>query len=419
MTLTQHQQEVAAGGLIEDPYGFYQQLQDRPPVHFSEAFGAWMLGGYSDVSSALRDPRLSLGGGARFMFERLESEERQALAPLERHVSLWMGTLDPPQHTRIRSLMQRAFSGELVEAMRHFTGQVVHQLIDAQIEAGRMDIVSDLAYPLPARVIAKVLGTPVGDAPRFLEWSQVLTEFIAYGLMRTDVLFRAQETVGEMTEYFLGLLDGAEGSEGLLGNLIRLPEWQDAQVREQLLANCVLLLFAGHETTTILIGNSVLALIQHPRQLEELRQEPGLMRSAVQECLRFDSPIQMVRRLAVDDLEFGDRQISQGEFVWLCLGAANRDPARFAQPHRLDVRRAKSRHLAFGSGIHYCLGAALSSLEAEVALAAVLERLDGLRLDPERLDGARLQWQDNPTARSLQSLPVAFAAECPTRGEAS
>lgn len=392
-----------------DPYPIYRRLREESPVYWSEALGGWLITRYRDVAAALQDPRFSLGDGVATMFDRLPESLRDELRPLKRHLSMWMGTLDPPEHTRLRSLLNRGFTPRLIESLRPFTQAMTDELLDAVQDTGRCDLVQDLAVPLPATVIATMLGTPPEECDLFRKWSSDLTAFLGFGLFDVEVMRRAQATVIEMTEYLAGLIRQQRShpaQPNLISTLLAAEAQGSIVNEEELLANCVLLLFAGHETTTILIGNSMLALLQHPEQLRQLRDQPELGVPAVEEFLRYDSPVQMVRRSAREDVELHGQLIKQGHLVWLVLGAANRDPQQFPDPERLDITRRENRQLAFGAGIHYCIGAALSRIEGQVAVSTLLRRLPELRLDAEGI-----QRLHNPTARSLKSLPVSFRVQ--------
>jgi len=390
-----------------DPYPFLDELRAHEPVHWSERWGGWILTRYSDVATALKDPRLSLEGGVAAMFDRLDPTLQETLAPLRRHVSQWLGNLGPTEHRRLRSVLQKGFTAETIDQTAKLTQCATEELIGRVGAAGRMDVVADLAYPLPATVIAAILGTPEEERGRFQRWSESLTRFIAFAFVQPEVMLEAQETIDEMTGFLRAQVESGP-AEGLMARM--LAPGEEVGDIDEILANCVLLLFAGHETTTILIGNAALALLDRPDLAAELRHQPELLESAVEEFLRFDSPVQMIRRVALENIEIGGKSICPGEMVWLHLGAANRDPEQFANPAILDIRRAPNRHLAFGAGSHYCLGARLSVMEARVALSNLLAMPE---LHIEGRD--ELKWHANPTAHSLTALPVAWNTELEVR----
>jgi cytochrome P450 len=280
--------------------------------------------------------------------------------------------------------------------------KIVTDLIDAIASRGECDFVADIAAPLPMIVIAEMLGARPEDRRRFKTWSDDLAAFIGGTTQPLPtILVRAARGMFQLQRYFRHLVRRRRGRPGddLLTALITAEEKGDALSEEELLANCVLLLAAGHETTTNLIGNGIYALLQHPKQLDSLRWEPELIESAVEELLRFDSPVQWTGRVAVGEIEIGGCRIPAGQTVAMGLGAANRDPLQFADPDRLDIRRADNRHVAFGHGIHFCLGAALARLEGQVAISTVLRRFPDLRL-PEKPP----EWSENFTLRGLKTL---------------
>jgi cytochrome P450 len=399
--------DLSSPEFAADPYRYYDQLRSEDPVHWSERWQGWILTRYDDVMAGLRDPRLSLEAGVAEMFERLPVDVKGRLEPLRRHVSLWLGARDPANHRRLRSALQQGFTQDAVEHMRNLTTEVARELIGRCAGERRMDVVRDYAFPLPATVIGALLGAPVEDCDRFQSWSRSLTRFIAYGFLQTDAMFEAQKTVQEMTDYLACQLSPNEPSGGgLIRRMLNSPGESQEATLEEILANCVLILFAGHETTTLLIANAAMLLLRQPHQADQLRAAPDLARRAIMETLRLESPVQLVRRYAVEDLRIRGTTIPKGHMVWLALGAANRDPEVFPDPASFDIRREPEGHVAFGGGPHYCLGARLSTMEAEVALLTLLESRPGLRLEAPQ----RLQWEPNPTARALAALPVVWGA---------
>lgn len=389
-----------------DPYPLYNQLRAEDPVHWEDALGGWVLTRYEDVMAALHNPLLSPGGGLAAMFSRLSEEEQAETMPIQRHLSLWLGTLDPPDHTRIRSLMNKAFTPRLVETLRPFIQSVADEMVDAVKHTGKMDIVSDLAIPLPVIVIAKMLGTPREDFKKFLKWSMDISNLFGDACANSDIVRAAQNSVQEMTGYLHDLLERRRQSEpqnDLINNFLQAEEMESRISEEEVLANCVMLLFAGHGTITVMIGTHLLVLLQNPETLRALQQDPSLTSRAIEELLRFDSPCQMIRRMATQDVEIGGTQIKRGQLVWLNLGAANRDPQHCPVPHQLDIKRETTAHLGYGASIHYCLGAALSRVETEITINTILRQLPDVRLATDKLE-----WHPDPTSRALVSLPVVF-----------
>ena len=390
---------------IANPYSLYKQLRMEDPVLWDEGTRGWVLTGYAAVMATLRDPRLS---AERFMMDTswVPEELRETLGPPIHALTRQMLFLDPPDHTRLRSLVAKAFTPRVVEAMRPRIQQIVDDLLDAVQASGRMDVMKDFAYPLPAIVIAEMLGVPPADRDRFTKWTQTFGRLLDGGDFTLEGLFQALDGIAEFMEYFRQIIRqrSVAPRDDLMQAMINAEERGDVLSEEELLGNCVLLLAAGHGTTTHLIGNGMLALLQHPGQLQQLRDDPSLISSAVEELLRYDSPVQMTSRRAKEDLVIGGKHISAGQEVLMCLGAANRDPAQFPDPDQLNLRRRENRQLSFGYGIHFCLGAPLARVEAEIAFNTLLRRFQELRLET-----GILEWGPSLVFRGLRELPIAFA----------
>jgi len=311
--------------------------------------------------------------------------------------------IDPPDHTRLRTLVTKAFTPRMVEALRPRIQAIVDERLDAAQAAGRLELIGDLACPLPVTVIAELLGVPPADRERFKRWSDDLAT-MADATLALAGLEPAERAVAELEGYLREVFAERRSRprENLITALVHAQAEGQVLTDEELLTTCILLLVAGNETTTNLIGNGVLALLEHPRELARLSEDPSLIRAAVEEMLRCDSPVQLTSRLAIEDVRIGGKDIRAGTEVDLLLGAANRDPGHFPDPDRFDVGRPENRPVAFGYGIHFCLGAALARVEAQVAVGALVQRFPRLRLDgaPERRPGVVL--------RGLGSLPLAF-----------
>jgi len=381
-----------------DPYPFYRRLREADPVHLS-ALGLWVLTRYDDCVTCLRDPRFGRDG-----FELLLAQFSEGSGePLPRSMLF----RDPPDHTRLRSLVNRAFTPRVIEGMRSHIQGIVDRLLDRVQTRGEMDVIGDLAYPLPVTVICDMLGVPVTDHEQIKEWSSdIIRSLDAIGVPSDEAIIE-HGRVGRkgIADYFRGLLPDRRRNPraDLLSSLIAVEEQGDRLTEGELLSTCVLLFIAGHETTVNLIGNGLLALLRHRDQLERLLADPGLLGTAVEELLRFDSPVQRTARITNAEVELGGKVLPKGAFVVAAMGAANRDPAHFADPDRLDVARADNRHIAFGFGIHFCLGAPLARVEGQIALQSLLRRMPGLRLT-----GPEPEWRESSTLRGLKALPVAF-----------
>src|SRR4051794_25609990 len=385
-----------------DPYPLFDRLREHDPVHWSEGRRAWLLTRYDDVVAALADKALS---NDRIRPVRAARQARGGSAgAADRVLELmgeWMVVTDPPAHTRLRKLAAGAFRTQRVSAMGERITALVDDLLDG-FTGG--DLIAGLAYPLPATVIGAMLGAPFEDRDRFREWSDelALVAFGTGGSARAERRARALAGLREMDGYFRELIARrrVEPGEDMLTAMMA-AESGDRLTDDELSAMCALLLFAGHETTTNSIANAVLALLQRPAELARLRAEPALLAPAVEELLRFDGPIKVIIRWVVEPTEIGGRRIEPGRRVHLVLSAANRDPARFADPGTVDLARRPNAHIAFGRGIHACIGAQLARMETRIAVGRIVERLPGLALagDPA--------WKPTMASRALERLDVA------------
>ena len=386
-----------------NPYPLYRQLREQDPVHWSELMASWVLTRYDDVEAVLRDPRFSTARrrtGNRFTEQLMEMQEQ--MGPIGQATTMLRA--DPPEHTRLRNLVSKAFTPRAIEAMRPHIQQIVDELLDAVAGSDRFDLIHDLAYPLPVIVIAEMLGVAPEDRDRFKRWSGDIAATLGGPMLSPEVIQQAIASSREMTDYFRGVIEirRKEPEDDLLSALIAAKEQGEALSEHEVLATCVLLLVAGNETTTNLIGNGMVALLQHPDQLEQLRDDPSLTESAVEEFLRYDGPVQATGRTATEDVEVGGTVIKEGQVAFTLLGAANHDPAQFANPDTLDITRKDNRHLAFGHGIHFCLGAQLARVEAQVAFETLLRRFPDLKLGA---DG--VEWGGAFILRGPKALPLA------------
>ncbi|MCY4070567.1 MAG: cytochrome P450 [Chloroflexi bacterium] len=373
-------------------------------MHWSDHIGAWILTRYDDVKAAANDPRFS-SVRAHYFMNQLPETAQERLRPLGHQLALWLIHMDPPDHTRVRSLVHKAFVPQVVEGLRDSVHQIVNELLDGVAEAGEIDVMGDLAYPLTASVIAELLGIPTEDRIRFRNWSDNINGFVGAAHVTTRRAELAQGSMLELMDYLHDLLEQRRQSprDDFVSGLIAVEEEGDRLNEEELLALGVLLLFAGHETTANQIGNAVLALLRNPEQLQKLQREPTMINDAVEELLRYDSSVQRLGRVATEDIEICGKPIRQGEFIAAMLGAANRDPAHFAEPDKLDIEREQNSHLSFGYGKHYCIGAPLARLELQIVLSTILSRFPCLRLKTDEVE-----WYDNFGQRFLRSLPVIF-----------
>jgi pimeloyl-[acyl-carrier protein] synthase len=388
-------------GKLQNPYPFYDRLRAVDPVHWSERFGCWLLTSYADVTMALRDARLSANRTGVFM-KQLPEGMVHRLQPLRDHLATWMSHSDPPDHTRLRGLVSKAFTPGMVEGMRSHVQEIVDELLDAIREKDEIDIIRDIAYPLPAAVISDMLGVPPDGREQFRQWAEDVMAFTGGGALALPMIAeRAQKSLFEMYDYFGSLIRKRRNhpENDLISALTRIEEQGDKLTEEDLLGLCDQLLTAGHDTTRNLIGNGMLALLENEDQLQKLTKDPSLIASAVEELLRFDSPLQRQTRVAKEDFELHGHLICKGQPILSMLGAANRDPSRFEGPNRLDICRRNNGHVAFGSGIHYCLGAPLSRLEGHIAFNSIAQRFPTIRLA-----NSVPKWRENMSVRGLISL---------------
>ncbi|MEA2660826.1 MAG: hypothetical protein QOH08_398 [Chloroflexota bacterium] len=405
---------LVESAFIENPYPAYALLRAHAPVHESEAWGAWLLTRYDDCAAVLRDPeRFSSAGRVSAMLDRLPAAERARFAPLDANFQLGMPNSDPPDHTRIRNLVNRAFTPRVVEAMQDEIGSALRELLAPVLTRGEVDLIPAVAHPLPARVILSLLGVPRADRARFQQWSNDVVAFFGTAGTDLDTATRSLTAFLEAREWLRDAIAESRRRprSDLLTALVLAESESGALTEAEIIATCITLLTAGHETTTTLIASGCLALLRHPDQLALLRERPELISSAIEEFLRYDAPFQQARRRTSVDVEIRGRRIPAGSIVSELLGSANRDPEQFADPDRLDITRHGTRHLGFGVGIHFCIGAALARLEARIAIPMLLDELRDVELSP---DGVAWRW--NTTFRGLSRLVVRFAPRMPVDG---
>ena len=384
---------------IADPHPTYHRLRVEDPVH-QHPLGFWVLTRYDDVVASLRDPRLAKEAIGAFVAARL------GVPPMPLN-SMSMLDRDPPDHTRLRGLVNKAFTPRVVERLRPHVQEIVDGLLDGVADKGHMDLIEDFAYPLPVIVICEMLGVPVKDQERFKAWGLDIARGLDSVLLppESDVSMRARAARQALAEYFRELIAErrAQPQDDMLSGLVTAEEAGDTLSEEDLLSTCILLLIAGHETTVNLIGNGTLALLRNPDQLQRLREHPEIIGTAVEELLRFDGPVQRTARIPSEPVIFGGKTIPAGEMVMPFISAADRDPAQFSDPDRLDLGRTDNRHIAFGWGIHFCLGAPLARVEGQIAINTLVQRMPKLALASDKPD-----WRVSLTLRGLERLPVTF-----------
>jgi cytochrome P450 len=398
-------QDLLSPELTEDPYAYFAGLRATDPVHWAEANKAWLLTRYDDVVAAYADPRLS-SDRVRPLLGVLPEQRRAEYGPMLETIGHWMVVTDPPAHTRLRKLANHAFRQQRVNAMGSWIGELVDGLLDDFVASGSDDFLNDVAYPLPAAVIARMMGAPQQDRGKFQHWSDelALVAFSAGGEDRASRYTRALAGVRELQEYLAQLIERRrrEPGEDMISLLLGgVAEDGDHLDDAELMALCSLILFAGHETTTNLLCNALVALDRHPAELARLREDPSMVNRAVEEVLRFEGPIKIIIRWVVEDHERDGRQVKAGDRIFLVQQAANRDGGTFTDPDRFDITRpTQPLHVGFGRGIHACLGAQLARIEARVALPKVLGRLGDIRVLGE------VTWRPNIASRAVAALRV-------------
>ena len=389
---------------IRDPYPHYERMRATDPMHVTP-FGAIVASRHAEVSLVLRDKRF----GKAFVDRSTRRYGPDIMAePIFRSMSHWMLQQDPPDHTRLRGLVVKAFTARRVEDMRPRIREVVDQTLDAVIDRGRMDLIADFAFRLPVTIICDMLGIPEEHREVFYTSSRTGGRILDPVPLTPAEIAEANASNAIATMYFEQLFELRRRQPGddLTTQLVQAEEDGSKLTNEELTANIILLFGAGHETTVNLIGNGLLALHRNPDQLALLKARPDLITNAVEEFLRYDSSVQMSGRVALEDIEdLGGRRIAKGDNLLCLLGAANRDPAVYPdRPDSLDIKRPNVRPLSFGGGIHHCLGAQLARIEAEIAISTLLKRLPGLRLD----DAVNPEWRPTFVLRGLKRLPASW-----------
>ena len=387
--------------VLANPYPLYHRLRREDPVHWDPYLHAWVVTRYADVLTVFQ----------RFSAQRTPTPEQltalglASLAPLAQVMVRQMLFLDPPAHARVRALASQAFTPRRVERLRSHIQDITHSLLDAVRDKGQMELIADLARPLPAIVTAELLGVPISDWRQLTAWSADFAQVLGNFQHNPERAPQVLRSLGEMTAYFQAAVaqQRVHPREGLIGALLTAEVDGDRLSEEEVVANTIVTMVGGQETTTNLIGNGILTLLRHPEELERLREDLSLLPPAVEELLRYESPSQHTARLAPEDVVLGGKLIGKRQAVIAVMGAANRDPERFAEPDRLDLGRQDNRHVAFAWAVHFCFGAPLARIEGQVALEAVLRCMPGLRLA-----GGPLQWRENLGLRGLTALPVKF-----------
>lgn len=393
--------------VLANPYPLYERLRTEAPVHWDPYLHAWVVTRYADVITVLH----------HFSANRTPTPEQFAamglaeLGPLAQVMVKQMLFMDAPDHTRLRGLASTAFTPARVEALRSHIKEILNNLLEPLLQAGEMDVIADLAAPLPAIVTAEMMGLPTSDANQLKDWSADFAEVLGNFQHNPDRSSRTLKCVEEMTSYFRNAVQQlrAQPREGLINALLTAEIDGDRLTEEEIIANCIVTMVGGQETTTNLIGNGVLTLLRHPDQLERLRNNLSLVPSAVEELLRYESPSQHTARICREDTELGGQLIRKGQAVIAVMGAGNRDPERFPDPDKLDLGRTDNRHLAFGWASHFCFGAPLARIEGQLVFEALVRRTTNMAITT-----SPIVWRDNLGLRGLTALQVTFDEVQPT-----
>jgi pimeloyl-[acyl-carrier protein] synthase len=386
----------------QNPYPTYEYLRREDPIHRS-FLNAWVITRYADVEAILKDARFQVDDLPQRLIQKSHYLKQGNLDPLAQTIHKWLFFLEPPDHNRLRGLVSKAFSPVTIEGMRTEIQVIANQLLAKVQPTGQMDIIKDLASLLPAMIVTRILGLPPEDYPKLVRWSYNLF-FVFDQPMSLQGYQKQNQMAIEAREYLTEIITRLEKqpNDGLISRLIAARDEDRTITQDEIIGFCIMLLIVGQETTKSLTGNAMVALLRHPEKLAELKQNPDLIKNAVEELLRYDSPVQVIARLATENVEMGDKTIQAGDKVILCIGAANRDPEQFTNPDQLDFTR-RNYSLPFGGGIHFCLGAFLARVQGQIAINAMLQGLPHLQLNTETLD-----WRESITLRGLKTLPVTF-----------
>lgn len=393
--------------VLAHPYPLYARLRSEDPVHWDPFLHAWIVTRYNDVARVL----LEFTANRTPTPEQLASVGLAELSPIAQIMVKQMLFMDAPMHMRLRALCSQAFTPRRVEALRRHIEEIADRLLDAVEPAGRMDVIAEFAAPLPAIVTAEMLGVPTSNHEKLKNWSADFAEMLGNFQHNPDHALLVLHSMKEMQEYFKARIEELKTKPraGLIYSLLMADVDGDRLSQEEVVANTIVTMVGGQETTTNLIGNGLLTLIRNPAQTQSLRNDLSLLPAAVEELLRYESPSQHTARLAPKDLKLGEKTIRNRDAVIAVMGAANRDPERFPDPDRLDLTRTDNRHLAFGYGPHFCFGAALARIEGQIAFGTLLRRFSDLALT-----SPTVVWRENLGLRGLKSLPISFRSAATT-----
>ncbi|MGB8727182.1 MAG: cytochrome P450 [Candidatus Sulfotelmatobacter sp.] len=391
--------------ILQDPYPAYARLHEEGPLHYLDVDGKWALWSivsHAECSSAAKDPRLSAKRSQQMILS-LPLSSQSEFSELARMLGLWLIFMDPPEHTRLRKLLNKGFSPAAIEGLRPQVEAIVDEMLKPLRHGAEVDLMHEFANPMPVRIILEMLGIPQELRDTFVNWSRAIAVFRGSPDRTVEQARDAQDALIALTDFFRKTVAERRRNKGndLISLLIDIEEEGEVLTEEELYAQCIALLFAGHETTRNLIGNGMYTLLRHPQETAELRENPEMIRTAVEEILRYESPVQFTARVLKEEVEICGQHIPKKWSVLCMLGAANRDPKRFKDPDRLDLKRLNNQHLAFSAGPHACIGGQLARLEGQIALLNLVQRFPEMKLA-----GPRPEWAPTFGFRGLKSLPV-------------
>jgi cytochrome P450 len=391
--------------ILQDPYPTYARLHEEGPLHYVDVDGkwaVWAIFSHAECSSIAKDPRCS-AKRAQHLLLTLPVSSQSEFSELARMLSLWLIFMDPPEHTRLRKLLNKGFSPAAIEGLRPQIEAIVDRMLKPLRHGSEVELMQEFANPMPVRIISEMLGVPQGQHDTFVNCSRAIAAFRGSPDRTVEQARAAQDALIELTAFFRKTVAERRRNKGndLISLLIDIEEDGEVLTEEELYAQCIALLFAGHETTRNLIGNGMYTLMQHPQETAELREKPEMIRTAVEEILRCESPVQFTARVLKEDIEICGQRIPKKWSILCMLGAANRDPKQFKEPNQLNLKRLNNQHLAFSAGPHFCIGSQLARLEGQIAILNLVQRFPEMKLT-----GPRPEWASTFGLRGLKTLPV-------------
>jgi cytochrome P450 len=391
--------------VIDDPYPLFAKMREEAPVHWNQSVKAWVVTRHADAKTVLSDPRFSVEKLSPLQ-DHLSGTDKSKVAEISKVLGDWMVFKDPPTHTRLRRVLQGAFKPRALARLRPMVEAVAEELLDTIADKERIDFIHDFAWPFPATVIADLMGIERRHVPQLKDWAGEIGKFVLIARATPDKYSRAAKAVREISAFYHEVV--ADHRRNPRQDLITLmidggEDGADSMSDDEIVSTMVLMLFAGHETTTNLLANGMLNLLRHDEQMKLIQEKPELIPLAVEEFLRYEGSVQVVARLATEDIELNGATIARGDRIYAITGAANRDPERFERAEHFDITRAKNPHYGFGLGIHLCLGAPLARIEVQVAFEALLRRFTDFKLEDEATE-----WSDEFVTRAQKALPISF-----------